>query len=52
MTVVISEALARELHVRSNEVTVHQLERILNSSRTTDEQKLAALSIYEKMPLA
>ena len=51
MTISISQALARELRVKRQEITVLDLERIRWSSKTTDAQKQAALSIYERLPL-
>lgn len=51
MTISITEALARELRVRRQDITLLDLERILWSSKTTDAQRQAALSIYERLPL-
>src|SRR5581483_2481243 len=50
MTITITEALARELRVRRQEITLLDLDRILLSSKTTTAQKQAALSIYERIP--
>ena len=51
MTISISQAIQRELRVRSQEISLLRLERILFSPKTTDSQKQAALLVYEQLPV-
>jgi hypothetical protein len=52
MTISISQAVQRELRVRSGEITLLRLERILFSPKTSESQKQAALTVYEQLPVA